>query len=119
REVVAMTKLMMLILTTLLALAPLAAPAAAGDDEDFIKVEIRGTLQTGIVAIGGETTGTVIKVKDVTWELDLGADQKLQDLAETLNRKTVLVTGIYTKFRGIERVRDIVKVTSLKPASGR
>jgi hypothetical protein len=114
-----MAKLMMLILPTMLAMMSLAARAAEGDDEDSIKVEIRGTLRTGIVAIGGETTGTVIKVKDVTWELDLGGNQGLQELAKTLDTKKALVTGTYAKFKGVERERDIVKVASLKAAAAR
>src|SRR4051794_993419 len=104
----------MLMLGTMLAM--MAAPAE--DDEDFIQVEIRGTLRTGIVAIGGETTGTVITVKDVTWELDLGADPKFRELAKTLHNKKALITGTYTRSQGVERPREIVRVTSLKAADG-
>ncbi|HOB32989.1 MAG TPA: hypothetical protein PKH32_08935 [Verrucomicrobiota bacterium] len=32
---------------------------------DYIKVEIKGTLSTGVMAIGGETTGTIIQSGDV------------------------------------------------------
>jgi hypothetical protein len=99
----------------------LALPASAGDGstdgDDCIKVEIKGILQTGMMAIGGETTGTVIRVKGVIWELDLRENKELRALAEKLNKKTVLVTGIYQKIKGVEiRERHIVKVTSLKPA---
>jgi hypothetical protein len=83
----------------------------------YIMVDIRGTLETGIVAIGGETTGTVIHVKKVTWELDLGGNKELQELAKQLHMKEVIVTGEYQQVPGVEiRVRHIVKVKTLKAA---
>ncbi|HZT81893.1 MAG TPA: hypothetical protein VFA26_16830, partial [Gemmataceae bacterium] len=48
----------------------LAAPAAADDKKEpakgggTIELEVKGTLMTGIVAIGGETTGVVVRTKD-------------------------------------------------------
>lgn len=88
--------------------------ASAGD---YIKVEIKGTLETGLMAIGGETTGTVIRVNDVTWELDFGGSKELQESATKLNKKTVLLTGTYQKIKGVEiRERHIIKVATLKPA---
>jgi hypothetical protein len=84
---------------------------------DYIKVEIKGTLETGLMAIGGETTGTVIHVKNVTWELDLGGSKELQESATKLNKKTVLLTGTYQKIKGVEiRERHIIKVATLNPA---
>jgi len=97
-----------------------AAPAISADDPapaDYIKVEVRGTLDHGIVAIGGETTGTVIHVGKVTWELDLGGNPELLKLAEELNKKTVVVSGRYFQKAGVEiPVRHIVKVEMLKAA---
>jgi hypothetical protein len=85
--------------------------------DGYIKVEIRGKLQTGVVAIGGETTGTLVHTRDGTLELDLGKDQKLREAAEQLNDKTVLVTGKLTIRRGVEiRQRLIVTVATLKEA---
>ena len=63
--------------------------------EDSIQVEVRGTLETGIAAIGGETTGTIIRSSNVTWELDLSGDPKLAALAEKLNKQKVVVSGAY------------------------
>ena len=40
--------------------------------EDSIRVTVVGTLRTGIIAIGGETTGTTITAKGITWELEFG-----------------------------------------------
>ena len=91
--------------------------AAERPDENYIKVEIKGTLRTGIMAIGGETTGTVVRVKNVTWELDFSGNDELRNRAATLNNKTVLLTGTYETRRGVEvRERHIVKVTTLKAA---
>ena len=103
----------------------LACPAQAGaadkEEDQYIKVEIKGTLKTGIAAIGGETTGTVITLKgkgggpDVTWELDLGGNEDFAALAKKLDGKPALVTGAYSKKKGVEVAeRHIVKVTSLK-----
>jgi hypothetical protein len=93
---------------------------ALADDKppaDSIQVEVRGTLQTGIVAIGGETTGTIIKSGNVTWELDLGGDANLIAQATKLNMKKALVRGAYYKKPGIEIAeRHIVRVKSLAPA---
>jgi len=89
-------------------------------ESHYIKVEIKGSLRTGIMASGGETTGTTITVKgrgplEVTWELDLGSNKEFRDMARKLHGKTALVVGTYSKRRGVEvRERHIVEVTSLK-----
>lgn len=94
--------------------------ASAQDEDQYIKVDIQGTLKTGVVAIGGETTGTIITVKgkgtlDVTWELDVGSNEEFLALAKKLDNKTALVTGIYSKKKGVEiPERHIVKVKCLK-----
>jgi hypothetical protein len=90
------------------------AEAADKDEESYVKVEIKGTLQTGVFAIGGETTGTLIKTKDGTFELDLGKNKELRTLAEKLNGKPALVTGRLTVRAGVEvRQRLIVTVETL------
>src|SRR5262245_52400879 len=43
-----------------------------------VEVMVQGKLVDGIVAIGAETTGTVIKIGKTTWELDLSADPKFK-----------------------------------------
>jgi F5/8 type C domain len=93
------------------------ASASTPSAGDYIKVEIKGTLETGLMAIGGETTGTVIRVNDVTWELDFGGNKELKESATKLNKKTVLLTGTYQKIKGVEiRERHIIKVATLNPA---
>ncbi len=86
-------------------------------DEGYIRVEVKGILRTGIVAVGGETTGTTITNKSGTLELDFGKNQELRELAGKLDGKTVVATGHLTIRKGVEvRQRAIVHVTSLKAA---
>lgn len=89
------------------------------NDDEYIKVEVRGMLRHGIVAIGGETTGTTITAKGITWELDLRKDPAFRKLAEKLDGKAALVTGTLQRRKGVEvPVRWIVTVNSLEPANG-
>jgi len=95
-----------------------AANSLAADEDQHIKVEIRGVLKSGIVAIGGETTGVTITANKVTWELDFSQAKDLQKLATELNGKTVDVTGKYIRKPGVEiRERHIVVVETLKAAA--
>jgi calcineurin-like phosphoesterase family protein len=88
--------------------------AAGRDGDHYAKVEIKGIIQTNMAAIGGETTGTVIKVGDLSWDLDLGENKVLQELAERLNGKTVLIKGTLMRIKGTERgERNVVVVESL------
>jgi len=97
--------------TTLLCL--LALPALAADKE----VQVRGTLKTGIVAIGGETTGTIVRTKAGTFELDLGKDKELRALAKKLDGKEVVVSGPLQVRKGVEvKERRIITVKTLKAA---
>jgi hypothetical protein len=99
-------------------IAATVAPAEDKMEEAYIRVEIKGVLHTGVGAIGGESTGIVIKAGNVTWELDLRSNNELLALAEKLNEKTVVVTGDYTQKKGVEvRLRHIVKVKTLKEAA--
>lgn len=78
-------------------------------------MSVIGTLRTRVVAIGGETTGTTITAKGITWELDLGKDADLRASAERLDGKLVTVTGTLERRPGAEtKERWIVVVTSLK-----
>jgi hypothetical protein len=100
-------------------------PAAAQDGDQYIKVEIKGTLKTGVVATEAETTGTVITIKtkgdlEVTWELDLGNNAEFIAVAKKLDNKTALATGIYHKKKGVEMPeRHIVTVTGLTAPGGK
>jgi len=90
-------------------------PSAA---DSYIKVEIRGRLRTGLVAIGGETTGTQVRTSDGTVELDFQGNKDLLDRARQLNGKDVVVTGSLTVKPGVEiRQRLIVKVVTLRSAN--
>jgi hypothetical protein len=91
-----------------------AAEPLAANGEQYIKVEIKGVLKTGVVAIGGETTGITITAGKVTWELEIKG-QTLLALAQQLDGKTVLVKGELHVTSGVEiPVRSILTVTELK-----
>jgi hypothetical protein len=101
-----------------LILGATAAPAnekpVAGES---ITVTVVGTLHMGILAIGGETTGTTITARGVTWELDLGGNAALREAAEVLSGKTVVVQGTLGRRSGVEiKERWIVTVTGLRAA---
>src|SRR5262245_2379244 len=94
----------------------LVGPAWAAD-KPAKKVEMTGKLRTGIVAIGGETTGTGIQTKKGTFELDLGKNKELRQKAENLNGKTVKVTGSLVIRKGVAvKVRKIITVARLEEA---
>jgi hypothetical protein len=87
------------------------------EEEESITVTVVGTLKTGIVAIGAETTGTTITAKGITWELDLVKNPKAQKVSEKLNGQKVLVKGRLEKRQGVEvKDRWIVTVDRLKAA---
>jgi hypothetical protein len=101
-----------------------ALPAGADDknkgkEDSYIKVEVLGTVTTGVMAIGAETTGVTITTKDGILELEVQGD--LAKEAEKVNGKKALVKGKLTLKQGVEMPgkRLIVKVESLKPAEGR
>jgi hypothetical protein len=101
----------------LMILALGASPAAPPPGGDYIKVEIRGTLRAGMMAIGGETTGTVITARGATWELDFKGVPQGRQKAESLDGRPVLVKGSLEIRPGVERrERAIVTVTSLEAA---
>ena len=72
-----------------------------------------GILETGRMAIGGETTGIVLKTKQKTFELLLSPADKV--IAHKLNGKSVSVTGEFHTRKGVERPdRKVLKVSKLK-----
>ena len=92
---------------------PIGAAAAAG--REFVNVEIRGKLETGIAAIGGETTGVRIQADGISMELDLRAQPELSKQLDKLNGKLVHVSGQLTVRQGVETgKRQVVIVKSLK-----
>jgi hypothetical protein len=76
-----------------------------------------GTLQTGVMAIGAETTGvTLTTASGEVYELDL-KNPKLKQSAESLNGKKVSVEGIYKPRPGVEvKERRIIDVKRLAAA---
>jgi hypothetical protein len=98
-----------------LLVAVLQQVMAAEPDQESITVTVVGTLRTGVVAIGGETTGTTITAKGIKWELNFGKNAELRAASEKLNGKLVTVSGMLERRAGVEiKERWIVTVTSLK-----
>jgi hypothetical protein len=82
--------------------------------DSFIKLTAKGKLETGIVAVGGETTGIVLTTKDGALELDI-KDKELLKKADSLNGKVVIITGTLAIKPGVEvKIRHIVTVDSIK-----
>lgn len=89
--------------------------AAANDvlSEPSVSVKCSGRLRHGVMAIGGECTGTKITFERMAWELQLlnPADRAF---AEKYNKEAVVVTGSLRKIAGTEvKDRWIVDVKSL------
>jgi hypothetical protein len=78
-------------------------------------VTATGTLATGVMAIGGETTGVVLRIDRTTsWELELTAD--LRRKAELLNGQVVTVEGEACVRAGVEvRERRMIRVRRMEP----
>lgn len=92
---------------------------AIGAVADGITVEMVGKIQTGLMAIGGETTGTIITSDNVTFEIDLSGNRGLRSAAEALNNKRGKVKGKLTKKAGVEiRERWILKAESIEAVDG-
>ena len=111
--------LILLVVATIVAAdeKPTTKVSAEDSAEDSINVTVVGTLRTGIVAIGGETTGTTITAKGITWELEFGKNAAIRKSAEKLNGKKVIVKGSLERRKGVEiRQRWIVTVKGLRAA---
>jgi hypothetical protein len=91
--------------------------AGGGDpkDEGYVKVEVKGKLKTGLLAPGGQTTGTIVETGPLTVELDFGTNEAFRALAKELDGKIVVAAGtLTTKLTTLKKTRLIVQVTSLK-----
>lgn len=112
-------KLVMAIFAVLLAatFAEAGEQAPGKEGEEYVRVEVKGRLATGVVAIGGETTGTTITAGTITWDLDFGDKKDLAAQAEKLDGQRVVVTGLARQVPGVTRgPRIIIRVETLKPA---
>jgi len=88
---------------------------AAGPPEESITVTVVGTLHTGVVTIGGETTGVTITAKGIKWELNFAKHADLAEAAAKLDGHLVTVSGTLERRAGVEvKDRWIVTVTNLK-----
>ena len=91
---------------------PLPAAAEAGE---YVRVEMRGEVSTGLAAIGGETTGAAIKADGITFELDFGGKSQLTEKAEAANGQVAKVTGRLERRAGVEvKERWILLVETLE-----
>jgi hypothetical protein len=104
-----MTRAIFLLPVILLGAAPGGAVANPGATTATApaKLTLSGTLQTGIMAIGGETTGTELNAGGMRYELDF-TDPALKKKAEELNAKVVVVTGALTIRQGVERKQRLI-----------
>lgn len=84
-----------------------------------VSVQCHGLLRHGIVAIGGETTGTTISFHRITWELQF-ADDHGREFAALHHKKPVLVTGALRKVISTESMtRWIVDVKKISASDSR
>ena len=77
-----------------------------------------GTVRTGIMAIGGETTGILLETAaNGTYELDTRGDREKAAQLEKLDGKKAVVTGEYRPRPGVEiKERRILIVASVAAA---
>ena len=78
-----------------------AAVADESSPMPSVSVEFCGRLRHGVVAMGGESTGTTISVGRMIWEVQLLSDSD-RKFAETYHKETVVVTGTLRKVAGVE-----------------
>ncbi|MCO6044335.1 hypothetical protein NG895_10495 [Aeoliella sp. ICT_H6.2] len=97
------------------------AKESTDEDEqpaESITVKIVGTLETGLMAIGGETTGTTITANGITMELDLTKQKEPAKTATSLQGKRAIAVGSLRSVQGVERAnRWVVTVTELRAAA--
>ena len=85
-------------------------PRRDADAGGRIDVDMVGVVRTGVMAIGGESTGTTVSALGFTWELDLGGNEAFADLARKANGKELNVKGTLTVKQGVERGRRVIVV---------
>ena len=100
-----------------------AAPEAAkGKEKDAKETKsmqtYTGTLKTGVMAIGAETTGyTLTTATNEVYELEF-KNPKLKAQADQMDGKSITVEGIYRPRPGVEvKERRIIEVKKLSAAS--
>ncbi len=94
---------------------PTKLPLAGLVEGKAVTVRVRGTLTHGIIAIGGETTGTTLRFGNTTWELDLRKAKMFSSAAEKFSGKRVVVSGLVRTQKGVEiGTRTILAVGSIE-----
>ena len=94
---------------------PAVNPSGIGD---MIEVRMVGTLKSGVVAIGGETTGFNIVSGGYTWEVDFSQRPRLAKRAASMGNTKVILEGMLERREGVETgARDVVVATALRPAT--
>lgn len=87
--------------------------------EQSVFVRCHGRLRHGVVAVGGETTGTTMTFHGITWELQL-PDDASREFASQHHQKPVIVNGTLRHVAGIEiSSRWIVDVSDLSEPESR
>lgn len=85
-------------------------PDSARQGTANIRVECRGKLMHGLVAMGAETTGTSVILDRMSWELKL-PDEESRKFAASNHKQPVVVLGTLRRVAGTEiRARWIVDV---------
>lgn len=80
-----------------------------------IRVECHGKMRTGVVAIGGETTGMTITFNGMTWELNC-RDEAARTAAKQHHKQPMTVIGTLRQVHGKAiPVRWIVDVDRMDP----
>jgi hypothetical protein len=105
------------VFAVLIGISTLAAADPKPGSEASVNVTVVGILRTGMVVIGGETTGTTVTAKGTTWELDLGKNNEFAEAVKMLDGKKVVVRGRLERRPGVEvKERRIVIVSGLQAA---
>jgi hypothetical protein len=88
--------------TSLMAWVFSAADEVRADPpEPAVSAECNGRVRHGVVAIGGETTGTTITFNGIVWELEL-PDESSQKFVKNHHRESIKVTGKLRRVAGTE-----------------
>jgi hypothetical protein len=90
--------------------------------DSAVSVEFCGRLRHGVMAVGGETTGTTIAAGPVICELELSEDAE-KSFAENHNKQQVVVIGklrttAATEVR-VRRIIDVRKIAKADPAKNK
>jgi hypothetical protein len=86
-----------------------------------LEVFVTGAVESGIVAPGGETTGTVIHFQNKTWELNLSSDPKMIGEVAANQGSEFIVIGSVSQRPGVKvKTRTILNVQShsISPIGG-